>query len=109
MLSEQLRVYFQASSEQAHSLKAAKKALSEQAFDVVISDFNLGDGTGVEIGHFLSASKSNAVLIYFSGADEIQAALAEVNFPHTVVQKPAFKEVLHLVEIVRLHRQNDRR
>ncbi len=38
----------------AESLHAAKEALSNNTFDLCLTDMNLGDGTGLELLHFIS-------------------------------------------------------
>ena len=58
--------------EQHHilTLKDAKQAIDNQAWDVIISDYSLGDGTGLEVMKY-AIEKSNSILIISSGNDHV--------------------------------------
>ena len=51
------------------TLKEAKEAIDKQRWDVIISDYSLADGTGVEVMNYAVKRKCSGTLIISSGHD----------------------------------------
>ena len=49
------------------TLKEAKEAIDNQLWDVIISDYSLADGTGVEVMNYAVERKCSSTLIISSG------------------------------------------
>lgn len=49
------------------ALKEAKEAIDNQHWDVIISDYSLADGTGVEVVNYAVERKCSSTLIISSG------------------------------------------
>ena len=49
------------------TLKEAKEAIDNQRWDVIISDYSLADGTGVEVMNYAVERKCSSTLIISSG------------------------------------------
>jgi two-component system OmpR family response regulator len=54
------------------TLSDAKKAITEQSWDVILSDYALGVGTGVDVMNHAISEKSPATLIISSGYEKSQ-------------------------------------
>ena len=54
------------------TLADAKTAITEQNWDVILSDYSLGVGTGVDVMNHAIAAKSTATLIISSGYERAQ-------------------------------------
>lgn len=55
----------------ASGVKAALKMLSERAFDVIISDYRMPDGDGLQILNRLNQQKHNTHFYFISGQADI--------------------------------------
>lgn len=63
------------------SIKEAKEAIDNQPWDVIISDYFLSDGTGVEVMSYAVKRKCSSTLIISSGhdRDSIEAEMGELD------------------------------
>ena len=71
-LGESLKTILSLLHHQPHhifSLKEAKEAIDNQHWDVIISDYFLLDGTGVEVMNYAVKRKCSSTLIISSGHD----------------------------------------
>lgn len=59
----------------AGSVRAAKEILSTETFDVVITDYSLGDGTGFDL---FSCVKNNTPIIFVTSASDLNLAVRAV-------------------------------
>lgn len=60
----------------ANGVKAALKLLSERAFDVIISDYRMPDGDGLQILNRLNQQKHNTHFYFISGQADIHPEVA---------------------------------
>lgn len=63
------------------TLKEAKEAIDNQRWDVIISDYSLADGTGVEVMNYAVERKCSSTLIISSGheRESIEEELSGLN------------------------------
>lgn len=63
------------------TLKEAKEAIDNQSWDVIISDYSLADGTGVEVMNYAVERKCSSTLIISSGheRESIEEELSALN------------------------------
>jgi DNA-binding NtrC family response regulator len=63
------------------TLKEAKEAIDNQSWDVIISDYSLADGTGVEVINYAVERKCSSTLIISSGheRESIEEELSALN------------------------------
>jgi len=63
------------------TLKEAKEAIDNQSWDVIISDYSLADGTGVEVIKYAVERKCSSTLIISSGheRESIEEELSALN------------------------------
>ncbi len=63
------------------TLKEAKEAIDNQSWDVIISDYSLADGTGVEVMNYAVERKCSSTLIISSGheRESIEEELSGLN------------------------------
>lgn len=54
------------------TLSAAKEAITQQSWDVILSDYSLGVGTGVDVMNHAVEANSKALLIISSGYEREQ-------------------------------------
>lgn len=55
-----------------NTLSDAKTAISEQNWDVILSDYSLGIGTGIDVMNHAISTNSEALLIISSGYERVQ-------------------------------------
>ena len=79
----------------ADSLAQARRELSRQDFDLIISDHDLGDGKGVTLIRQLQDSGRHLPVIYLSAAaPELLAEAAAISLVRLVMSKPVTPEQL---------------
>src|ERR1700692_2967807 len=66
--------------EVASSGDAARRRLQSQIFDIIISDINMSDMTGVELLRYAREISPEAVFILITGVPTISTAIDAVNF-----------------------------
>jgi two-component system response regulator PilR (NtrC family) len=64
----------------ANSGEAARRRLQSQIFDIIISDINMADMTGVELLRYAREISPEAVFILITGVPTISTAIDAVNF-----------------------------
>lgn len=97
VLEAEIQIFQYASSlclQSAECVDSALEKLESHAFDLIISDFNLGDRTGLEI--YERASKIGVPFIFYSGQSRL---IPELKWPFiAAIDKPDFSGLVRTVE-----------
>lgn len=69
---------------------AALEALRARPFELVISDVNLGDGSGLEVAHAARAQLGAKVTVVLTSGDDLPQQVAQAAGADEFVRKPFF-------------------
>jgi DNA-binding NtrC family response regulator len=71
------------------SVAAAVAEIEQEPFDLYVLDFNLADGTGLDVAGLIRSKGSEAPIILLSGCDPATIALSAAKFGIAeIIQKP---------------------
>lgn len=77
----------------AHSGNEAIRIVEAQGtFDMIVSDINMHDGSGIDLQHYLVKSNTKAILLFYTGEREVNPH-PEHQFYLGVVKKPQLENL----------------
>ena len=70
-LENYLSFVFQAETKKAHSKNEGIEKIVQEFFDLIICDYEMPDGNGIEVLNYLKENKINSKFILFTGKDSL--------------------------------------
>lgn len=94
-LCKQLLIKVDAKVTEAKSGNSAIELLKENSsFDLIISDHDMPNGSGIDILNFINDSKMHIPFIFFTGSQRISTELK----PFKLIEKPRFNDLIAVIK-----------